>query len=380
MHQITGVVAGPQRETPPHLPRPILHEVSEHLRAARVVLYREWVRSIWNAGLLRTTPRKVVFAGAAATYDRYVAALETGAIENMRAFARSLSELVMPRGADTREAVGIILLLRDVLGRFLQAKYRCDRARLRRVLDAYEPAANRIVTHVAVGIVTERYRNRVANVALHRTNERLEAEVRRIAHSLHDEAGPLLVAVHMAVHEAAREAPSALQLHLTGITNLLHRVEDRLRDLSHELRPPMLDEAGLSAALRFLVDAVSARKGPAVQLDDRLAFRLPAPLETAAYRVVQEALANICRHANASRATISLYVEDEELHCIARDDGIGIQEAMERAGGRCGLGLVGMRERVAALGGTLNVGLAPGRGTELHAAIPLEAEAWRSAS
>src|SRR5437879_9774214 len=103
------------------------------------------------------TPEEV-FTEATAGYDNYLEALETGSIEALEAYARNLSERIIPRGVETDEVVGIVLLLRDVLARSLFAKYRQNFDLLSRVLDAYEPAANRIAITVAVGFVQERER------------------------------------------------------------------------------------------------------------------------------------------------------------------------------------------------------------------------------
>src|SRR5205809_8081468 len=97
--------------------------------------------------------RKEVAAEVASIYDNYVEALETGTFEALQAYARNLSERIIPRGVETHEVVGIVLLLRDVLARSLFAKYQEDLAKLNRILDAYEPAANRIANTVAVGFV-----------------------------------------------------------------------------------------------------------------------------------------------------------------------------------------------------------------------------------
>ena len=362
-------VSGPPREST----KALVRELVAHLRAHRGPLSYEWARRIRQAGLLRRMSKREVFAEADAAFEQYVDALETGTIRTLRAYARNLSERIIPRGVETGEVVGIVLLLRDVLARSLFGKYRTDSERLDRVLDAYEPAANRIATTVAVGFVEERDRIRDVNIALRRINERLEAEVRRIARALHDEAGPLLVAVHLALKETARDTPPAVQRQLAEVSERLNQVEDQLRHLSHELRPPMLDEAGLVPALRFLVDGVWARKGLGVVLDNRLETRLPSAVETAVYRVVQEGLSNVCRHGRATQAWVTVFVERGELHCIVRDDGKGMNESMRSSAGRRGLGLVGMRERLIALGGTLHVSSTTGRGTQLHARMPVEA-------
>src|SRR5262245_42238450 len=133
-------------------------ELVAHLRENRTGLREEWIRRITEAQLLRAMTNEEIFAEATSVYDNYVEALETGTYEALQAYARSLSERIIPRGVETHEVVGIVLLLRDVLARSLFAKYRVDFATLNRVLDAYEPAANRIANTVAVGFVQERER------------------------------------------------------------------------------------------------------------------------------------------------------------------------------------------------------------------------------
>jgi len=133
-------------------------ELVAHLRENRTGLREEWVRRITDAQLLRAMTNEEVFAEATSVYDNYVEALETDTLEALQAYARSLSERIIPRGVETDEVVGIVLLLRDVLARSLFGKYQNNPNKLNRVLDAYEPAANRIANTVAVGFVQERER------------------------------------------------------------------------------------------------------------------------------------------------------------------------------------------------------------------------------
>ena len=135
-----------------------LRELVAHLRQQRAHLREEWARLITEAKLLTAMTNEEVFAEATSVYDNYVEALETGTYEALQAYARNLSERIIPRGVETHEVVGIVLLLRDVLARSLFAKYHEDFNKLNRILDAYEPAANRIAITVAVGFVQERER------------------------------------------------------------------------------------------------------------------------------------------------------------------------------------------------------------------------------
>jgi rsbT co-antagonist protein RsbR len=136
----------------------LLRELVAHLRENRTQLREEWARRITEAGLLTAMTREEIFAEATAVYDNYVAVLETGSVEALQAYARDLSERIIKRGVETHEVLGIVLLLRDVLARSLFKKYQSDLALLNRVLDAYEPAANRIANTVGVSFVQERER------------------------------------------------------------------------------------------------------------------------------------------------------------------------------------------------------------------------------
>jgi rsbT co-antagonist protein RsbR len=136
----------------------LLSELVAHLRENRTTLRKEWAERITDARLLTAMSTEEVLAEATSVYDNYVEALETGTYEALQAYARGLSERIIPRGVETHEVVGIVLLLRDVLARSLFAKYQIDFSKLNRILDTYEPAANRIANTVAVGFVQERER------------------------------------------------------------------------------------------------------------------------------------------------------------------------------------------------------------------------------
>jgi rsbT co-antagonist protein RsbR len=136
----------------------LLRELVGHLRSNRTQLREEWLRRIFAAQLLTAMTRDEIFAEATSVYDSYVEALETRTLEALQAYAQKLSERIIPRGVETNEVVGIVLLLRDVLARSLFAKYHTDSGLLSGVLDSYEPAANSIAITVAVGFVRERER------------------------------------------------------------------------------------------------------------------------------------------------------------------------------------------------------------------------------
>ncbi len=136
----------------------LLRELVGHLRQHRTQLREDWVSRITEAQLLTAMTKEEIFAEATSVYDSYVEVLQTGTFEALQTYARNLSERIIPRGVETHEVVGIVLLLRDILARSLFAKYHGDFEKLNRILDAYEPAANRIANTVAVGFVQERER------------------------------------------------------------------------------------------------------------------------------------------------------------------------------------------------------------------------------
>jgi rsbT co-antagonist protein RsbR len=149
---------GEQQPERPDLDAPLLHQLVAYLRQHRGALREEWFRRISDAQLLRAMTAQEIFSEVTAVYDNYVTALETGSVETLQAYARDLSERIIPRGVDTDEVLGIVLLLRDVLARSLFNNYQQDPELLDRILDAYEPAANRIAVTVGVSFVEERER------------------------------------------------------------------------------------------------------------------------------------------------------------------------------------------------------------------------------
>jgi rsbT co-antagonist protein RsbR len=136
----------------------LLRQLVGHLRQNRSQLREEWARRITDAQLLTAMSPEEIFSEATSVYDNYVEVLETGSVEALQDYARNLSERIIPRGVETDEVLGIVLLLRDVLARSLFEKYQADFELLNRVLDAYEPAANRIANTVGVSFVQERER------------------------------------------------------------------------------------------------------------------------------------------------------------------------------------------------------------------------------
>jgi rsbT co-antagonist protein RsbR len=135
-----------------------LEELVAYLRQKRSELREQWASRIGEAQLLRVMSQEEIFSEVTAVYDNYVDALETGSVETLQAYARDLSDRIIPRGVETHEVLGIVLLLRDVLARELFVRYQRDPEQLGRVLDIYEPAANRVAVTVGVSFVEQRER------------------------------------------------------------------------------------------------------------------------------------------------------------------------------------------------------------------------------
>jgi signal transduction histidine kinase len=213
-----------------------------------------------------------------------------------------------------------------------------------------------------------------AIVALRQLNETLEEQIKRIAYAVHDEAGQLLVAVHLALADLARELLEPQKERVERIEELLNQVEKQLRRYSHELRPTVLDDLGWIPAIRFLAEGVSKRANLRIQIKTTVAGRLPGPAEIALYRIVQEALTNAAKHSKASRVWIRIGRKNRMFRCSIEDDGVGFDvRATQSDGKRRGLGLVGMQERLNGIGGTLSIDSARGRGTRLLIHLPAEA-------
>jgi signal transduction histidine kinase len=212
-----------------------------------------------------------------------------------------------------------------------------------------------------------------AVLALRHVNEALERESQRIARAVHDEAGQLAVVLQLSLAELARELPADTAAGLQPLHATLNQVERQLRQLSHELRPSMLDDLGWLPAIRWLAQSVSERGRVAVDVHSDFDARLSGRVEIAIYRVVQEALTNVARHARARRVTITASAAAKALTLTVADDGVGFDiSAPPATTADRGLGLLGIRERLAAIGGTLQIDSRPRHGTRLIVTVPLE--------
>jgi PAS domain S-box-containing protein len=202
-----------------------------------------------------------------------------------------------------------------------------------------------------------------------------ETERRHIAHELHDEIGQVLTAVKInlrAMRGLDKDVKYKSRLDESIVT--IDRALEQVRNLSLDLRPSMLDDLGLVASLRWHVDRHSQRAGLAAKLVfDPPEIHLPTYLETVCFRIVQEALTNIVRHAQAKEMKVELRQRGRVLELIIQDDGIGfdVRAAKKRAKKGAGFGLLGMQERVLLVGGDLKVKSTPENGTTVRAHLPV---------
>lgn len=202
-----------------------------------------------------------------------------------------------------------------------------------------------------------------ANESLRELTSRLQQlrdeERRQIARELHDSVGQLLAAISMnmpVVHNQVHKLDAAGARAISENAALVEQISSEIRTISHLLHPPLLDAAGLASALRWYVDGFSERSKIKVDLEIPPDFgRLPAEMEIAIFRIVQECLTNIHRHSGSASAAIRLRKEGNELMVQISDKGKGIPEAKQRELTASGLGFGGMRERLRQLGGTLEI-------------------------
>lgn len=204
-----------------------------------------------------------------------------------------------------------------------------------------------------------------------------EEERRTLACELHDEIGQALTAIKINLQAALRlHDMSRITARMEDCTGLVDSMLARVRGRSLDLRPPLLDELGLAPALKWYVSAQAQRAGLMVDLAvDSLTVRFPADLEIACFRVVQEALTNVIRHARASRVSVAIQTKNGRLELSVRDDGCGfdVRTAMKNDIDRMHIGLLGMHERIRILRGQISIDSVPMRGTEVQASIPLHA-------
>lgn len=195
----------------------------------------------------------------------------------------------------------------------------------------------------------------------------------RIARELHDDLGQSLTALKMDMSWLKEQIPEELPILTEKADNMLELIDsivESVRHIASNLRPGLLDDLGLAAALEWLLDEFSKRHG--ITYDVRMEedeLDLPETLSITVFRIIQEALTNVARHARASRVDVSLQCHSNTVHLEIKDDGRGFDPS--RKPQHASYGLLGMRERVAALGGHLGINSHPGKGTALCVRLPL---------
>jgi two-component system NarL family sensor kinase len=238
---------------------------------------------------------------------------------------------------------------------------------------------NRATLTMVVTDLTEAKRTEELLRALtHRVVQAQEAERGRVALELHDHITQFLCAILircqvLADKLSARDAP--LQGEAEKLCQMLGKTADELERISHNLRPSVLTVLGLVPVLRDTTAEFAERTGVSLRLSClELTTRLPADAELTLYRILQEALTNVERHARARHVTVWLRQKGAFVQLMIRDDGIGfdLDHQAARRNGTAGLGMLSMRERAAYLGGALNVKSAPGKGTTIRAQIPFK--------
>jgi signal transduction histidine kinase len=213
---------------------------------------------------------------------------------------------------------------------------------------------------------------RVASDALRRVVAAQELERTRLARELHDETGQALTSILLSLRTVEEAGGDEQELHaaVAEVRELVRSTLQDVRQLAVELRPKVLDDFGLVAALERLTETFGEQTGMSVQFQQLLptSDRLPPEVETALYRIVQESLTNIVKHARATNVSVVLARKSDSVSVVVEDDGVGFEPHLVRDGG---IGLVGMQERVALLGGRLAIESRPGAGTTFVAEVPL---------
>jgi signal transduction histidine kinase len=210
---------------------------------------------------------------------------------------------------------------------------------------------------------------RVARDALQRAVEGQELERKRLARELHDETGQALTSILLGLRSLEETGDDAITEAVAALRELVVQTLQDVRRLAVELRPTALDDFGLAAAIERLANTFAEQTGTAVEFESRLAEeRLPSDVETVLYRIVQEALTNIVKHAHADHVSIVLQSKDRGVSAVIEDDGRGFAPGAQRDGG---LGLMGMKERVELVNGRFEVESSEGAGTTLVVEVPV---------
>ncbi|HJQ27280.1 MAG TPA: chemotaxis protein CheB [Blastocatellia bacterium] len=238
----------------------------------------------------------------------------------------------------------------------------------------YDTAGEMVAAVMAFYDIPERRADRERRLGMRMLVSALEDERRRISRDLHDQLGQQLTAIKLRLESLiAQSGVAALRDDIIQAQAIVEAIDRDLDFLAWELRPTALDDLGLPAALANFVQEWEAHSGIAAKFHDSGIGqpRLSTEVETMLYRITQEALNNVAKHAQASRAEVILERRGEQVVLIIEDNGTGFDLTQKAAGGmRPGLGLIGMRERAALVGGWFEIESEPGRGTTVYARVP----------
>jgi signal transduction histidine kinase len=244
--------------------------------------------------------------------------------------------------------------------------------------EEHRAVAQEVAGRLAVAIASAQRFEHVQATSAHiaaiskRLVEVQEIERREVARELHDEIGQVLTGLKLRLDLAIRNAPKPAAESLTESAKLVQDLVSKVRRLSLNLRPPLLDDFGLRKALLAHFERYTAQTAIEVRFtstglsDERFAVEV----ETAAFRIVQESLTNVARHAGAASADVDLRLADHRVHVSVADRGRGFSDDVPST---AGAGLTGMQERIALIGGEFHVSSVPGEGTRVAAQIPLPA-------
>jgi signal transduction histidine kinase len=293
--------------------------------------------------------------------------------------------------------VASVLILTALIWRNAKTLHRADTKRMQAELAlqaAYDDLEQRVDERtIELSRVNESLRNEIIKhkesetariELLRRLVNAQEEERRRISRELHDQTGQHLAALLLGLktlNNSALNGGASLQKGLQQLQELTERLVEDAHHLAWELRPAALDDLGLGMAISNYVEKWSERSSIPLDFHSGLdKCRFPPPVETAAYRIVQEALTNVLKHAQANRVSVMIEYRHDELLVIVEDNGRGFHAELPfTVNDRGGLGLVGIQERVALVGGKLNIESKPGSGVTLAIRIPAPSTAQQRA-
>jgi signal transduction histidine kinase len=326
----------------------------------------EWVESL-TAGMARL---------AAESFDLVILDLDLPDSEGLDTFHRlnqrhaDIAVVILTGNEDEDAALSAVqagaqdyLLKHAVNQRMLTraAEYALERKRGERMLHRMNEHLEKLVSQRTIEL----------QMLTRQLVEAQEAERRRIARELHDEAGQILTGLKLTLESVSVRSPEPIKPQLSQAWQIVQELSSRLRELSHSLRPAMLDDLGLLPALLTLCTRFNSQTGIRVDFrhTDLEGRRFTQEIETAAYRIVQEALTNVARHARVSAATVYVIVLEDTLSVQIADQGRGFDPAVSPA--QPTHGLRGMRERAGLVEGKLRIDASPGAGVSITANIPL---------